>query len=235
MTYFYIVPKVFLEFSIIMQIIFAIVALLVSYFSFKIYKISRQRETKLFGISFLLISISYMIWAMIHSAVVFPSIIKIAQMTTTNISRLGGIGMLAHVIIFISGLITLAYTTLKIKSGKIYYLILTLGIISIIAPLIIMLIIFEPLESSTLYTLLITSRILSIFFLTFIIYNYLEEYSKNKNKKTLLIGAAFFLMLLSNADFIFSLMYYQAYILGHILEFIAYLFILISLLHTIKK
>jgi len=235
MTYFYIVPQVFLEFSIIMQIVFAIVALLVSYFSFNIYKISRQREIKLFGISFLLISISYIIWAMIHSAIVFPSIIKIAQLATTNISKLGGIGMLAHVMVFISGLITLTYTALKIKSGKIYYLILTLGMISLIAPLITMLIIFEPVESSSLYNLLITSRILSIFFLTFITYSYLEEYTKNRNKKTLLVGTAFFLMLLSNADFILSLIYYQAYILGHILEFIAYLFILISLLHTIKK
>ncbi|MDO8508604.1 MAG: hypothetical protein Q7S27_02875 [Nanoarchaeota archaeon] len=235
MTYFYLVPQSFLKFSILMQIIFALVALSVSYFSLKIYKISRQREIKLFGISFILIALSYVIWAVIHSAIAYPSLIEFAKIATENVSRLGGIGMLAHVILFISGLITLSYTTVKIKSGKIYYLLLTLGIISLVAPIIVTRIIFEPIASSAVYNLLITSRILSIFFLIFIIYNYFEEYSNNKNKKTLLIGIAFCLLLLSNADFIFSLTYYPAYIMGHILEFIAYLFILISLLLTIKK
>lgn len=235
MTYFYLVPSSFLKFSIVMEIIFAIISLLVSYYSFKIYRISKQREIKLFGISFILITLSYLIWAFIHSAIVFHSIVEIAQLATSNISRLGGIGMLLYIILFITGLGTLAYTTARTKNGKIYYLIIGLSIMSIIIPLGIMLLLFEPTESSSLYNLLISSRLVSIFFLTFIIFNYFEEYAKNKNRKTLLIGTSFSLLLISNTNFIFSLSYYQAYIIGHILESIAYLFILISLILSVKK
>ena len=139
-----------------MQVIFALIALSVSYFSFKIYKISRQREIKLFGISFLLISFSYILWAMINSAVAYPTLIKVAQLLTENISRLGGAGILTHFILLISGLVTLAYTTLKTKSGKVYYLILGLGIMVIIAPLFVVLVLFEPINSSFLQTLILT-------------------------------------------------------------------------------
>ncbi len=235
MTYFYLVPTEFLEFSIAMEILFAIITMSVAFFSFRIYRISRQRETKLFGISFALISISYVVWAIVHSAIVFPSIVRIAQLFTQNISRLGGIGLLMQVMLFISGLGTLSYTNLKIKSGKAYYLIVGLAIIAIIAPLVVTLMIFEPVESSALYGLLITSRILSVFFLTFLIYSYFKEYSRNGNGKTLLIGLAFSLLLISSVNFIFSLTYYEAYIIGHILELIAYLFILISLILSIRK
>lgn len=235
MTYFYIVPSSFLKFSIAMQILFALVSLLVAYFSFKIYKLSRQREIRLFGISFFFISLSYIILAMIHLSIVSPVIIKIAKLTTENISRLGGIAILLHTVIFITGLITLVYTTLKLRSTKVYYLLLGLALVTIIIPLIIMVAVYEPAASRSLYTLIISFRLLSVFILAFVIYNYLEEYARNRNKKTMLIAISFALLLISNADFIFSVTYYQAYIIGNILEFIAYLFILISLVLSIKK
>ncbi len=235
MVYFYLVPSSFLKFSIIMQILFAIVSILVSYFSFSIYKISKQREIKLFGISFLLISFSYIILAIIHSAVAFPAIANIGRLVTNNISRLGGIGLLLYIILFTVGLITLSYTKIKIKSGKAYYLLLGLALITLTNPLLITLTIYSPITSGSVYTLLITSKILSVFLLTFIIYSYLEEYSRNNNKRTLLVTIAFTLLFLSNIDFIFSIKYYQAYIIGNILELIAYIFILISLVLSIKK
>ena len=235
MVYFYLVPSSFLKFSVIMQILFAIVSILVSYFSFSIYKISKQREIKLFGISFLLISFSYIILAIVHSAIAFPTIVVIAKLATNNISRLGGIGLLLYIILFTMGLITLSYTKLKIKSGKAYYLLLGLALITIITPLVITSTLYPLIASGSVYTLFITSKILSVFLLTFIIYNYLEEYSKNNNKKTLLISIAFTLLFLSNVDFILSIKYYQAYIIGNILELIAYIFILISLILSIKK
>ncbi len=235
MSYFYIVPEGFLKFSIAMQILFALVSFLVAYFSFKIYNLSRQREIKLFGISFLLISCSYILWAIIHLSIVSDSLIKLVKLTTPNLARLGLIAVSLHVTLFIIGLLTLAYINLKIKRGKVFYLITGLSMITLIAPLIIVKTIYEPVEFQSLMTILIGSRILSIFLLTFIIFNYFEEYIKNKNKKTLMVWIAFSLLLLSNTDFILSLAYYQAYIMGNILEFMAYVFILISLILTIRK
>jgi len=235
MTYFYLVPKWFLKFSIGIEIFFAVIALAVALFAIKIYSISRQREIRLFGVSFFLISFSYLISTLINLAVISPTIIRLAQLTTSNIARLGVVGIFSYTLLFISGLITLAYTTLRIKSGKVYYIILSLGLIIMITPLIIVTFLYGPIEFRSLYTILLTFRILSVFLLIFILYNYVEEYVRKKNKKTLLVVVAFFFLLTSNTEFIFSLAYYEAYIIGHILEFIAYLFILLSLILTIRK
>lgn len=235
MTYFYLVPKWFLKFGIGIEIFFAVIAFAVALFAIKIYGISRQREIRLFGVSFFLISFSYLILALINLAVISPTIIRLAQLTTSNIARLGAIGVFSYTLLFISGLITLVYTTLRIKSWKVYYIILSLSLIIMITPLVIVTFLYDPIEFRSLYTILLTFRILSVFLLTFILYNYVEEYVRKKNKKTLLVVVAFSFLLISNAEFIFSFVYYEAYIMGHILEFIAYLFILLSLILTIKK
>ncbi|MEK6854793.1 MAG: hypothetical protein AABX73_01080 [Nanoarchaeota archaeon] len=219
MSYYYLVPPSFFAISIVIEVFFALIALSVAFVSLKIYKLSKQRETRLFGISFLLISVSYIVWAIMHFFVLFRAEEIFARLSIENISLLGKIAITIHALIFVSGLITLAYTTLKIKNSKVYYMMLGLSLIVIAASL----------------NKLITFRILSVFILSFITYNYFGEYLRNKNKKTLIIFISFFLLLISNTDFIFSLKYYQAYIVGHIIEFIAYLFILASLIHTIRR
>lgn len=235
MVYFYLVPKEFLTISIVIEVLFALILLSVALFSLKVYYISKQRETKLFGISFFLIALSYIMLACIHITILSETITAIAQSITPNLARLGVVGISAQILLFLSGLVTLAYTKLRIKSGKIYFLLMGLSLITLITPFIIVTLLYNPIEFRSLQTLLLTLRVLAIFILIFILYNYIEECLRNKNKKTLMITIAFSLLLVSNAEFMFSLAYYQAYIIGHILEFIAYLFILISLILTVRK
>src|SRR3989344_7613445 len=66
MTQIYLVPRWFQGYDVTFEIVFALITLAVSLFSFKIYKLSQQKESKYFGISFLLISLSYFVWAFLN-------------------------------------------------------------------------------------------------------------------------------------------------------------------------
>ena len=219
MTYYYFVPKWFFGFDITLEILFAMIALTVCLYSFKIYKLSEQREARIFGYSFLLISLSYIIWALLNFLILSRTNADITRVTIEGLANLGLIGLYSYIILFVAGLITLAYTKFKIKSGKVYYIILGLSLLVLAVSV----------------NKIITFRIVSVFLLTFILYSYIEEYSRNKNKRTLMVIFAFLFLLLSNLDFIFSLTYYQSYIVGHILELVAYILILSSLISSVKK
>ncbi len=221
MVYYYVIPKWFFSLDIGLKILFASITFLVSFFSYKVYKISEHREAKLFSLSFLLISLSYFSWSLLNF-LILPSYKTAEEITRLIIERntyLLLLGVFTHMALFLSGLITIVYTQFKIKNGKVYYMMLGLALL--------------VLASS--FNKVMTFHILSAFLLTFIIYNYIEEYSKRNNKKTLFVLIAFIFLFLSSIDFIFSLSYYQAYVIGHLFELIAYILILLSLISSIRK
>lgn len=215
----YLIPHWFFGFDIAMELIFAVIALLVAFFAYRIYKVSEHEETKFFAIAFSLISASYIIWAGLNLFLVSNLTDKVMEISLSNLFSINYILTLAYMCLFVLGLLTIAYSQFKIKSGRIYYIFVGLALIAVV--------------SSTFP--LITYRLLSIFLLTFIVYHYLAEHSAHKNRKTRLILSAFVLLLLSSIDFIFANYSYCAYVVGHFLELGAYCLILKSLLSSIKK
>ena len=57
----YIIPEWFLGYDIALNLLFGIITLIVSLYAFKIYRLSSLKQSKLFGISFSFISISYFV------------------------------------------------------------------------------------------------------------------------------------------------------------------------------
>lgn len=221
MVYYYLIPKWFFGLDISLKFLFAFITLAVSFFSFKIYRLSEHRETKLFAISFFLIFLSFLSSGLVNS-IVLSGAKPTEDITHFVIERntfFLFLGLFVHMAFFIAGLITLVYTQFKIKNGKVYYIMLGLAL----------LIVFSA------YNKVVTFNILSAFLITFIIYNYVNEYAKRGNKKIILVIAAFILLLLSSANFTFALTYYQAYIVGHMLGLAAYVLIISSLISSIRK
>lgn len=219
MNYLYSVPQWFVGFSITMEIIFALVSLIVSYFSLKIYALSGQREPRLFGISFSVISISYIIWGALNFFVLKELNQGFSVLTLEKLTTLGASGIYAHILLYTIGLTTLAYMTFRIKSKRVYSLLLTLSLLVIV---------FSANKFNSFY-------ILSSILLLLISFHYVSEYNKRKNPKTLLVLIAFIFLLLSSIGLAFSSQSYIYYIIGHLFELVAYVIILISLVLTIKK
>ena len=219
MTYYYLVPKWFVGFDIFTELIFATITFAVAFFSFKVYRLSGQKEARLFGSSFLLISLSYIMWAIASFFIFSHYKGELTSLVIEKLATFASIGVYTYILFFAAGLITLAYTKLKVNDGRVYYIMLGLGLMLIVSSV----------------NRIITFHILVAFLLTFAIYSYFIEYSINKNKKTLLVALSLSLLLFSSIGFIFSLEYYQAYITGRLTELLAYIFILISLILSIRK
>jgi len=216
----YIIPNWFLGYDILLELLFALVTLLVGIYGYKIYKLTEQRQSKLFSISFFLFSLSYFIQCALNFIILnqlnqnICTILNIKSVTTLNF-----IGIYTHIILFTAGLITLAYMTLKIKDIRIPSLLYVISFLGLI---------FAPNKINFFY-------FLSSFILIFITAYYLIAYTKTKHLKNLLVLIAFVFLLLANIHFIFSLNYGAFYVFAHALQFIAYLLILLNLILILKK
>jgi len=219
MAYSYIIPSWFFGLGVGLEILFGVVSLAVAITAYSCYKISEQKSLRRFSLGFSLISLSYLIWAGINLIVSRPLGNGFRIFSPDGLPWAYLASTYLHMGLFIAGLVTLAYTTLKVEKGNIYYLLLSLGLLVI----------------ASSYNKLITFRILSVFLLIFISYHYMTEWTQNKNKKTIMTMIAFILLLLSNTDFIFSEQFYISFIIGHLLELGAYAIILFGLVKTLKK
>ncbi len=136
-----------------------------------------------------------------------------------KLAYLDALGFTLYMLLFIAGLVTFAYATLKLERGEIYYLLLGTSLLVVVS-------------SSAKF---ITFRLLAVFLLTFVAYHYYCAWRENKNKRILYVFLATALLLLSSITFIFAPHYYQAYVIGHLLEFGAYLCMLFTLVKSLKR
>jgi len=215
----YVVPEWFFGYDIVLELIFAVVTLLVSYYAFKVYKLSGQDQPKLFGISFLLISLSYIIQSIFN----FIFVDKLEDITSyqsiININILHALGVYSHILFFVLGLITLTYMTLKVKNIKISSLLFIIVLVALFF------------SSNVLYSFYLISSILLAYILLF----YIINYWKNRQHKTILVLIAFAFLMFGNVHFIFSMNHSLYYVIGHLLGLIAYMLILANLVLVIRK
>lgn len=214
------VPEWFFGYDVLLELAFAVITLIVSFYAFKIYKLSGQRQSKLFGTAFLFISVSYFVQSFLNFLIISKLNENIcATFKINSIHFFNTLGVYTHIILFGIGLVTLTYMTLRIKNVKTYSLLLIITILSLL------------LSSNTLYLFYLLSSVLLIY----IFVHYLTNYLNNKQSKTLLVLIAFAMLLFGHIHFIFSLNHGLYYVIGHFLELVAYLLILINLILVVKK
>lgn len=222
MAVIYLVPNWFFGLGIALELLFALAAAVVAFYAFKFYKISGQREGKLFSFSFVLISISYLIKAGVNLFVLSDISSGFRALDYDSLNDIGVLGLYAHVILFIAGLALLSYMTLKTKNRRAFLLLLVLAIIPLL-----------PVVSGANQALVF--NLVSSIFLLYLCTHYFVEYKNNKNHKTLLILCAFLLLFFSGIGFMFANDFYVDFVLGHLLEFISYILIVTGLVLTIRK
>jgi|SRR3989344_3201796 len=212
----YTIPEWFFNYAIFLEILFAIITAIVGFYSIKVYKLTNQRQTKLFGIGFLFISFSYFIRA-------FLIFILLTMASTRLISIIDFTSWLnltayAHMIFFLIGLVTLVYTTSNSENSMLYSLILAISIL--------------PLAVSQ--DRLPLFHIIAAVLLIYMTGNYLMNYIEKTNRKNLVVLLAFCFLLLVQIDLIFSLKSGSYYVLGTILTLVAYLLILAKLIRVLQ-
>ncbi len=184
------------KYDLIFQIAFAFITFFISLSAFKVFWITKENQPKLFGIAFLLISLSYI-------ASIFPSTIN----------------LYAKMILFILGLITLVYITLKINRPVIFGLLAILSLISIFR------------GCSSFYLFYTLTSLLLIWISNY----YLLKYFQKKNLKRLLVLLAFLFLLFAQIHFLWLVNHGVYYVLGHFLEIAAYVLLSVNLGLMIKN
>jgi hypothetical protein len=217
--YAYLVPHWFFGFDIGMNLLFAIVGLLVSFYSYKVYQVSEQRGSKLFSISFLLIALSYILKAGFNLFILKEASDGMRGVEFANLSRIGLMGFNSYILLFVLGLVTLTYMSFKIKNWR-AYLALVLVSLSVL---------FISLDRAVTFT------ILSSAFLLYICVHYVSEYYQNRDKRTLLVLLAFALLFLTGVEILFMNVTSMKFVVAQIFELGSYILIFISLLLTIRK
>ena len=221
MAVLYILPQWFFKLNIIFEIIFFLCTAIIAIYSFKIYKLSEQKQIRNFAFAFSFLSLSYFILSLLNSSFLYIMTGELRVLDFYKFIDIKNIGVSLYIGFFILGFISLLYATLKLKSIRIYIALLVITALAIR---------FSCFKSLTIY--LITSL-----FLILITFHYFREYIRFKNENTLLVGIAMLFLLISNVLMSFVGNYIQPnlYVISRLIELLAYALIITSLYKIVKN
>lgn len=205
-----IIPPWFIGYNIILEFLFALISFAVSHYAFKVYRISDQRSARLFGIAFLCIGIAYAVQSFLNLGVV--------EYAGGNTFAAYAIGIYIHMALWIVALTTLAYVACKLNNRHFYVLLLSSLLLSI----------FFSANGGFLFYLI--SSLLLVFICVF----YFQNYMKSRQLNTMLVLMAFLFLLFGKIHFLFALDHGTYYVIGHILELVAYSLILANLVLVLQ-
>lgn len=218
-----IAPVWFVGVDVFLEVIFAVVTLLTAFVSLKISRLSSSREIRLFGTAFLFLSLSYFSQSAVNFflRLSYPDqvIHDLFSCTWDNVHFLVPVGVYGHLIFFMLGLITLVYLFFDFKYVKTYCLITTLVAIALV---------FSTNRFFMFY-------VFASVFLAYICLHYFLVYCKTRDVRNLLVLTSFIFLLASHLQFVLSLGRGSFYMIGHWLEFVAYLLLLTNLVVVLRK
>ncbi len=215
----FICPEWFFGYDIALEVIFAIVAMMVSFYAWKIFKITDERNIKLFSLAFFFISLSYIAQSALNVILLtqmeeeFCGLVNLQSIYLLNL-----FGIYVHAILFLIGLLLLTYIALKIYSLQTFILMFILVFTSLY---------FSPNKTFMLY-------VLSTTLLGFISYYYMANYWYNRKSTTLLVAVAMLILFVSYVHFMFGMENVLYYVMAHIFELIAYLLVLSNLVIILR-
>jgi len=218
MTEFYLIPTWFFGFSSLLELFFGLITLGVALYAFYVNRFCDEREIKLFGYGFLAIALSYFSWAFVNWYVPFKASIQEEIFRFNNYEMLVSLGVYAHVFLFLIGLVTLVFLTMRREGNRLYSLLVILSFLIIV---------FSEQKIISFY-------FVSSLLLFYMIYHYGREFYEEGGKHNALMLLAFIFLFIASVDFTFSAINHIHFVAGHILFLIGYLFILFNLVLMVK-
>jgi len=208
-------PSWFLPYSIIFWIASSFVTLLISAWSYKIYKLSKQDKHFYFALGFGFISLGYV-------AIAVSNILLIGPVSTfvRKLFQIFDFGFLTYIILIFMGYLALSIVTLEIHMKK---------AIALIASLLLLLVIFS-------YQYTIKFHMVSFVMLFFLAMQFYQNYLKKRSFNSGLVFTSFYLMTIAQPLFILGIIYYAICgIAAHLLQIVAYMLLLWVFVRVVKN
>ncbi len=220
MSYACLSPSWFFGYDIALEMIFAVISILIASFALKIYRKTDQRQIKLFSAAFLSIGISYIIESILNYLIISNANESICRaVNIESIELFNALAAYVHMFFMTVGLVLLVYLTFRIENKKLLLLLLITSLLLVF------------LSTNPVYAFYLASSI----YLIFISWYYISNYRKSRQSQTLLVAVAFIFLLFGTIHFLISVNHQLFYVLGHVLELLAYVFILANLYMVLRK
>lgn len=219
-------PRWFYGIDSIFEGLSALTALLIAFYSYRVYKFTKKSNYKWFSVSLLLISLAFFAKIFTDIAMYFPTISSITLGTfflTCTIMKQSNIlyilGHLAYRFLLLAGFFGVYWLISKSRErNKI--------------PLLLFFIFATTLLSAYAYPAFSMAMVVLS---GHIVYYYSLNYKKHKNIKTALILSSFILIFLSQILFIFLFLNLGVYVASEVLQLAGYLLLLYSYYLLVKR
>ena len=202
-----------------MEIIITLVSFGISFFSWKVYRITNEREIKFFSLGFLSISVSYLFWSALNMIMLTKLGGDLIIMRVSRINYLGAGLLVSYFALLLLGFVTLNYATFKTRSFRNYILLVGLSLLTVL------------LSSNKATAFYVTS----IFLVLVMASHYYLEYFSKRSVRRLLTFISFLLMFVGRAELYLGADSYVHYMIGHSVELLGYAILLVNLLVVLKN
>jgi len=218
-------PQWFYGIDIIFEFINVIAAILIAFFSYKVYKFTREKRCLFFGLSFIAISLSFISKILTNFQFYYnffrkSSIINSALITVTTHKSLN---FFVSAYFFHRFFMLLALTGLFFIVGKYHKRLIPLFIFFIA--------VITAFSTYEYFIYHVTTSLL----LGYIFYHYYANYSYCKTKNTFLVAFSFFLILISQIVFINIITGIENYVLAQVIQVLGYIILLIAYIRISKN
>jgi len=188
----------------------ALALLLITLFSFKAYRFTKDKRYRTFAIAF-----AFMTLGMVGRGV--SDLLVYLDMQVHPLALIAGYA--AYMGLTIVSLVVLFALTMKARQR---------------APLVaLFLITFVAVMLSSSYRL--SFHTVSLILLAFIAYHFVKNYYQKKSLTALLVCGSFVLLALTQAAFIADILRHKLYIIGHLIHLVAFALLFLALLRVLRK
>ena len=194
--------------------------MVVASYSFKVYRASSERNSKLFSLAFILIALSYFTLAILN--LIFLSVIRgeLRVLSLDEFTTLKNLAIYSYIALFILGFATLLCSTFRTKNRSVYFALVLTAFLGV----------YISAEKSV-YLYLFSSLML-----TFVAYHQAKECQHHKTRNCLLVFLGMFFLLAAQIVLVAQAFYFisSLYVVSNFLELTAYLLLIASLSNVLK-
>ena len=214
-------PHWFIGHDVIIELLFAMIAFSIGFYAYKYYKLSHNSNAKYFGFSFFFLAIAYLTLSITNLTTIISlkNMVMLPLEEASEILLVNNIGFYIYALFYSLGILYLTFTTFKEKSKEFQLLIIMMLIVSI----------------TFVSERIILFYLLTTLLLVFVTANYLSIYFREKKKETKIIAISFVIFLIGRIFYALSVHMGMFYFIGHAMELIAYILILINLIRVLRK
>ena len=220
-------PKWFYGFDSVIESIAVLVSILLVYYSYKCFKLTREKKYLYFSTAFLSLTFAFIVKIIGTLAIYRPTITRTSlgssiHQTFTNLTpyNLNAIALVMHYFFMLLGFIILflIISRLTWKNQGVIVLLLYFAFLATWLS-----IIHYQLFYATSFVLLLL-----------ITYSYYQNYREIKNEKARFVTIAFGILLISQAFFVFAIYSGTIYVLAELIQLLGFIYLLIPFILIFK-